>query len=70
MSAFCTLASRQKRPMSDANRPVGEGSKEDSVPCQRSNNEFSIEKYRGSRKLQDMTIETFSNVGKSSFIMN
>ena len=53
--------------MCDANKPTGEGSKEDSVP---SNNECSIDKYRGSRKLQDMTIETFSNTGKFYFIMN
>lgn len=49
--------------MSDVNKPSGEASKEDSVPSE-GNNECSIDKYRGSRKLQDMTIETFSNASK------
>lgn len=60
------VASRQKRPMSDANKPAGEGSKEDTITSQNKSNECSIDKYRGSRKLQDMTVETLSNIDNTS----
>lgn len=50
--------------MSDANKPSGEGSKEDAAANDGRNNEHSIDKYRGSRKVQDITVETYLNVGK------
>ncbi|XP_054719594.1 BRCA1-associated protein-like [Uloborus diversus] len=56
-------ATRQKRvmPLSDTNHTKGEGSKEETPPVEEAQKVFPVDKCRGSRKLQEMTVETLSN---------
>ncbi|XP_035207349.1 BRCA1-associated protein-like isoform X2 [Stegodyphus dumicola] len=56
-------ASRQKRPMAlpESNVTKAEGYKEDEVPVEQTRSALSIDKCRGSRKLQEMIVETVCN---------
>ncbi|KFM79883.1 BRCA1-associated protein, partial [Stegodyphus mimosarum] len=56
-------ASRQKRLMAlpESNVTKAEGYKEDEVPVEQTSSALSIDKCRGSRKLQEMIVETVCN---------
>lgn len=54
-------ADRKKRPVADVNKFI-ESAAEDTTLKQENKNECSMDKYRGSRKLQEMTVEIFSTI--------